>query len=97
MAKNWEFATGINVHVCYYCKSIGFKHVGNDRLELCVRDNYIAYNGCEDFQESGIPTTQDIKDCLIQRNPLAISIPTDEQATEGSWDFSDKVKRNTEV
>ncbi len=92
--KNLEFATSINFHICYYCKFIGFKRVGNNRVELCKQDNRIVYTGCEDFQTSGIPTTQDIKDYIIQRNLLAVSIPTDESAREGSWDFSDKVKKH---
>jgi hypothetical protein len=47
--------------------------------------------GCEKFEPSGLPAHPSVIDKLIAKNPLAKNIPSDSEAIETSYDFSDKM------
>ncbi len=53
-------------------------------------DSVNGYEGCDKFQSSGLPAFPQILEILIERNPLCSTIPSDPEATETSWDFSNK-------
>ena len=94
--------SGINYMICAYCKHIA---IGPTRdgwnegcgLRLTPQNNYFNFGddlnpffGCDKFESSGLPTHPSIVDILVERNSLASTIPVDENATEGSYDFSNK-------
>ncbi len=47
--------------------------------------------GCEKFESSGVSAHPQVLEILVKSNPKCISIPSDPNALETSWDFYTKV------
>ena len=57
-------------------------------------DSVNGLRGCEQFESSGVPAHPQVLEALVQQNPKCSTIPSDPNATETSWDFSDKINRH---
>lgn len=53
--------------------------------------------GCEQFDPSGLPAHPQVLEFLVKKNPKCSVIPSDPNATETSWEFSDKMNRYLSV
>lgn len=56
---------------------------------------FVIEKGCGNFESSGLPAHPVVLEELIQINPRTESIPSDENATETSWNFGAKVRKYT--
>ena len=60
-------------------------------------DSVNGSKGCDKFSASGVPAHPQILEDLVSNNPKCSAIPSDPNATETSWDFSDKMIRHLPV
>ena len=101
--------TGINYQACLYCSKVMQAATRDDYQYACglrETDGQFArvggidhpqsidiYKGCDQFVPNGLPAHPQVLEVLIKANPKCSTIPSDPNATETSWDFTDKMQR----
>lgn len=57
-------------------------------------DSVNGMKWCDQFEASGVPAHPQVLEVLVKNNPKCSTIPSDQNATEISWDFSDKMDKH---
>lgn len=65
-----------------------------DNLSEHGIDTVNGWKGCETFNPSGIPAHPQVLEILVRNNSKCSAIKSDPNATETSWDFSDKINQH---
>jgi hypothetical protein len=95
-----------NFYICLYCTNLIVGKTRNSvdydltgcKLRKDERGKYIQLGntlleGSEDFTPSGLSAHPRVLKELVKTNPKCSTIPSDEEATEIGYEFSDKVKK----